>query len=85
MQLTLASDGTKAQCYPFRNDRSVDQCIEPHPSGNPPIAMRDDRSGLVHPEWTWLAGSVEAILTDPATGLLGAGVDPRRPAYAMAI
>jgi gamma-glutamyltranspeptidase/glutathione hydrolase len=37
------------------------------------------------PEWTWLAGSVEAILTDPASGLIGAGADPRRPAYAIAI
>jgi gamma-glutamyltranspeptidase/glutathione hydrolase len=37
------------------------------------------------PDWTWLAGSVEAILTDPATGLIGAGADPRRPAYAIAI
>ena len=37
------------------------------------------------PEFTWLAGSVEAILTDPATGLIGAGADPRRPAYAIAI
>jgi gamma-glutamyltranspeptidase / glutathione hydrolase len=37
------------------------------------------------PEWTWLAGSVEAILTDPDTGLVGAGADPRRPAYAIAI
>ncbi len=37
------------------------------------------------PEWTWLAGSVEAIMTDPATGLIAAGADPRRPAYAAAI
>jgi gamma-glutamyltranspeptidase/glutathione hydrolase len=37
------------------------------------------------PEFTWLAGSVEAILTDPTTGLIGAGADPRRPAYAIAI
>ena len=37
------------------------------------------------PEFTWLAGSVEAILTDPETGLIGAGADPRRPAYAIAI
>jgi gamma-glutamyltranspeptidase / glutathione hydrolase len=37
------------------------------------------------PDWTWLAGSVEAILTDPATGFIGAGADPRRPAYAIAI
>ena len=29
------------------------------------------------PEWTSLAGSVEAILTDPENGLIGAGADPR--------
>ncbi len=37
------------------------------------------------PEWTWLAGSVEVIKSDPATGLIAAGADPRRPAYAVAI
>ncbi len=37
------------------------------------------------PDWTWLAGSVEAVLTNPATGLIAAGADPRRPAYAAAI
>jgi gamma-glutamyltranspeptidase/glutathione hydrolase len=37
------------------------------------------------PDWTWLAGSVEAIRTDPGTGLIAAGADPRRPAYAIAI
>ncbi|HYZ61158.1 MAG TPA: gamma-glutamyltransferase, partial [Acetobacteraceae bacterium] len=37
------------------------------------------------PEWTWLAGSIEAILTDRATGMLAAGADPRRPAYAAAV
>jgi gamma-glutamyltranspeptidase / glutathione hydrolase len=37
------------------------------------------------PDWTWLAGSVEAVLSDPTTGLIGAGADPRRPAYAIAI
>ena len=36
------------------------------------------------PDWTWLAGSVEAIRTDPATGMMAAGADPRRPAYAVA-
>jgi gamma-glutamyltranspeptidase/glutathione hydrolase len=35
------------------------------------------------PDITWLAGCVELIRTDPATGLLAAGADPRRPAYAM--
>jgi gamma-glutamyltranspeptidase / glutathione hydrolase len=53
-------------------------------------ATRDNLAARGHtiqdwPEWTWLAGSVEAILTDPATGLIGAGADPRRPAYAIAI
>ena len=36
------------------------------------------------PDWTWLAGSVEAVRADPATGLVSAGADPRRPAYAIA-
>jgi gamma-glutamyltranspeptidase/glutathione hydrolase len=39
----------------------------------------------VWPDWTWLAGSVEAIRTDPASGLVAAAADPRRPAYAAAI
>ena len=37
------------------------------------------------PEWTWLAGSVEAVRSDPATGTRVAGADPRRPAYALAM
>ncbi|WP_207447736.1 gamma-glutamyltransferase family protein [Roseomonas marmotae] len=37
------------------------------------------------PDWTWLAGSVEAVSSDPATGLRLAGADPRRPAYAVAM
>jgi len=36
------------------------------------------------PEWTWLAGSVEAVRADPARGMVSAGADPRRPAYAIA-
>jgi gamma-glutamyltranspeptidase/glutathione hydrolase len=35
------------------------------------------------PEWTWLAGSVEAVRSHPGRGLVEAGADPRRPAYAM--
>ena len=50
-------------------------------------AVRDDLAGRGHevkswPEWTWLAGSVEAVLRDPVSGLVAAGADPRRPAYA---
>ena len=53
-------------------------------------ATRDNLAARGHqiqdwPDWTWLAGSVEAILTDPTTGMMGAGADPRRPAYAIAI
>lgn len=53
-------------------------------------ATRDELAARGHavrdwPDWTWLAGSVEAILTDPGTGLIAAGADPRRPAYAIAI
>ncbi|MBU8539168.1 gamma-glutamyltransferase family protein [Falsiroseomonas tokyonensis] len=36
------------------------------------------------PDWAYAAGSVEAIRIDPATGLMAAGADPRRPAYAIA-
>jgi gamma-glutamyltranspeptidase/glutathione hydrolase len=36
------------------------------------------------PERSWSMGSVCAILRDPATGLLHAGADPRRPGYALA-
>jgi gamma-glutamyltranspeptidase/glutathione hydrolase len=52
-------------------------------------AVRDELAARGHqvqawPDWTWLAGSVEAIVSDPETGLMGAGADPRRPAYAIA-
>jgi gamma-glutamyltranspeptidase/glutathione hydrolase len=35
------------------------------------------------PDWTWLAGSVEAVRSHPRRGLVEAGADPRRPAYAI--
>ena len=38
----------------------------------------------IWPEKSWSMGSVCAILRDPATGLLHAGADPRRPGYALA-
>ncbi|GGC42565.1 gamma-glutamyltranspeptidase [Siccirubricoccus deserti] len=54
-----------------------------------PEAVRGELAGRGHevkdwPEKTWLAGTVEVILTDPRTGMLAAGADPRRPAYAIA-
>ncbi|HYF06780.1 MAG TPA: gamma-glutamyltransferase [Acetobacteraceae bacterium] len=50
---------------------------------------RDDLVGRGHeirewPDITWLAGSVEAVMSDPKAGLVRAGADPRRPAYAIA-
>jgi len=35
------------------------------------------------PDVTWLAGCVEVMLSNPESGLLAAGADPRRPAYAV--
>ena len=37
------------------------------------------------PDWTAVAGCVELVRTDPASGLISAAADPRRPAYAIAI
>jgi gamma-glutamyltranspeptidase/glutathione hydrolase len=54
-----------------------------------PSATRNALRGMAHdvhdwPEWTWLAGSVELVRTEPQTGLIAAAADPRRPAYAIA-
>ncbi|HVC55484.1 MAG TPA: gamma-glutamyltransferase family protein [Stellaceae bacterium] len=35
------------------------------------------------PDWMWLAGAVCAIRTDPKRGIMEAGADPRRAAYAL--
>lgn len=55
-----------------------------------PAETRADLAARGHevkdwPDWTWLAGSIEACMSDPATGMIAAGADPRRPAYAAAI
>ena len=54
-----------------------------------PAAIRDALAARGHgvkewPDTTWLAGSVEVVLSDPSRGLIHAGADPRRPAYAIA-
>jgi gamma-glutamyltranspeptidase/glutathione hydrolase len=54
-----------------------------------PAEVRDELAARGHevkswPATTWLAGSVEVVLSDPASGLKHAGADPRRPAYAIA-
>jgi gamma-glutamyltranspeptidase/glutathione hydrolase len=56
--------------------------------GRVPQAVRDDLAARGHdikdwPDKTWLAGTVEVVLSNPQTGLLAAGADPRRPAYAI--
>ena len=56
--------------------------------GAVPQATRDALAAKGHeirdwPERTWLAGTVEVVLSQPAKGLLAAGADPRRPAYAI--
>ena len=53
-----------------------------------PQATRDALAAKGHeirdwPEKTWLAGTVEVVKSDPASGMLAAGADPRRPAYAV--
>jgi len=35
------------------------------------------------PDWNWLAGAVCAIRTDKKRGVMEAGADPRRAAYAL--
>ena len=57
--------------------------------GRIPPSVRDALTARGHevkewPDITWLAGSVEAVLSDPKAGLVRAGADPRRPAYAIA-
>lgn len=54
-----------------------------------PKSVRDELAGRGHeiqdwPEITWLAGSVEAVLSLPERGLVAAGADPRRPAGCVA-
>lgn len=54
-----------------------------------PEAVRSDLAARGHeikpwPERTWLAGSVEVVLSEPGAGLIHAGADPRRAAYAIA-
>jgi gamma-glutamyltranspeptidase/glutathione hydrolase len=55
-----------------------------------PEAVREALAARGHevrlwPERTWLAGCVELVRQDVASGLLSAAADPRRPAAAIAI
>ena len=53
-----------------------------------PASVSDDLAARGHdvgrwPHLGWKAGAVCAIVRDPATGVMSAGADPRRPAYAL--
>src|SRR4051794_25923051 len=50
--------------------------------------MRDELAARGHdvgcwPHLAWKAGAVCAIVRDAKTGVMSAGADPRRPAYAL--
>jgi gamma-glutamyltranspeptidase/glutathione hydrolase len=56
--------------------------------GRIPAEVTDELARRGHkidrwPEWNWLAGAVCAIRSMPGRGLIEAGADPRRAAYAM--
>jgi gamma-glutamyltranspeptidase/glutathione hydrolase len=56
--------------------------------GRFPEAVADDLARRGHrierwPDWNWLAGAVCAIRTDTKRGVMEAGADPRRAAYAL--
>jgi gamma-glutamyltranspeptidase/glutathione hydrolase len=56
--------------------------------GRFPEAVTDDLARRGHrierwPDWNWLAGAVCAIRTDTKRGVMEAGADPRRAAYAL--
>jgi gamma-glutamyltranspeptidase/glutathione hydrolase len=56
--------------------------------GRIPAAVTDELARRGHqverwPDWIWLAGAVCAIRSDPKRGVMEAGADPRRAAYAM--
>ncbi len=56
--------------------------------GRIPQTTADDLAGRGHDvavwdDWTWLAGSMCAIVKDHRSGIFSAGADPRRPAYAL--
>jgi gamma-glutamyltranspeptidase/glutathione hydrolase len=56
--------------------------------GRFPEAVTDELARRGHqverwPDWNWLAGAVCAIRADPKRGVMEAGADPRRAAYAL--
>jgi gamma-glutamyltranspeptidase/glutathione hydrolase len=56
--------------------------------GRFPVDVIDELARRGHkidrwPEWNWFAGAVCAIRSDPKRGLMEAGADPRRAAYAL--
>jgi gamma-glutamyltranspeptidase/glutathione hydrolase len=90
MDLQPAIEAPRFATYSFPDS------FEPH-DYHPGKLLVEDRfdagmaaalTGLGHavepwPAWTWRAGAVCAIAADRTKGVLAAGADPRRPAYAL--
>jgi len=91
MDLQEAIEAPRIASYAFPSSFAPFDCFSARLAveGRIPERVREDLAARGHevktwPEMTWLAGSVEAVLSDPRAGLVRAGADPRRPAYAIA-
>lgn len=91
MDLQEAIEAPRIASYAFPSSFAPFDCFPARLAAESriPREVRDGLAARGHevtawPEMTWLAGSVEAVLLDPEAGLVRAGADPRRPAYAIA-
>jgi gamma-glutamyltranspeptidase/glutathione hydrolase len=91
MELQEAIEAPRIASYAFPSSFAPFDCFPGRVAveARIPQSVRDGLSARGHevkdwPEMTWLAGCVEAVLSDPQAGLVRAGADPRRPAYAIA-
>lgn len=91
MELQEAIEAPRVASYSFPSSFAPFEYFPGRLSVEGRIAQstRDDLAERGHeikdwPDITWLAGAVEAVMSDPKAGLVRAGADPRRPAYAIA-
>jgi len=91
MELQEAIEAPRIASYAFPSSFAPFDCFPARLAveGRVPQTVRDDLAARGHevkdwPDTTWLAGCVEAVLSDPKAGLVRAGADPRRPACAIA-
>lgn len=92
MQPQAAVEAPRVATYAFPSSSSPHDYFPKRLSleGRIPQAVKDELASRGHeiadwPDWTAVAGCVELIRTDPASGLISAAADPRRPAYAIAV